>query len=178
MIRGGLRGCDLASADGQHPVRHRNLRLGPRSPDWEKTRGPREAGRGPALAPLEANSGRVVECAIEFQTIAGGLGTQRVKGASCRGKRSEEHTSELQSPMYLVCRLLLEKNEARRVPAARIETPLAGTIVEQCKNWGVPNSRSGCPSTRASSIGRTFFFFKLPAAPQALHLFPPRTCSH
>src|SRR5437762_8108122 len=26
----------------------------------------------------------------------------------CR-ERSEEHTSELQSPMYLVCRLLLEK---------------------------------------------------------------------
>src|SRR5437762_8994736 len=25
------------------------------------------------------------------------------------GRRSEEHTSELQSPMYLVCRLLLEK---------------------------------------------------------------------
>src|ERR1017187_9556216 len=25
--------------------------------------------------------------------------------------RSEEHTSELQSPMYLVCRLLLEKND-------------------------------------------------------------------
>src|SRR5437879_13916277 len=27
--------------------------------------------------------------------------------------RSEEHTSELQSPMYLVCRLLLEKKENR-----------------------------------------------------------------
>src|SRR5437762_10024068 len=26
--------------------------------------------------------------------------------------RSEEHTSELQSPMYLVCRLLLEKKKA------------------------------------------------------------------
>src|SRR5437879_6994804 len=26
-----------------------------------------------------------------------------------RAPRSEEHTSELQSPMYLVCRLLLEK---------------------------------------------------------------------
>src|SRR5437762_3841980 len=26
-----------------------------------------------------------------------------------RPRRSEEHTSELQSPMYLVCRLLLEK---------------------------------------------------------------------
>src|SRR5437879_11088158 len=28
-----------------------------------------------------------------------------------RRKRSEEHTSELQSPMYLVCRLLLEKKK-------------------------------------------------------------------
>src|SRR5437879_7686317 len=27
------------------------------------------------------------------------------------GIRSEEHTSELQSPMYLVCRLLLEKKK-------------------------------------------------------------------
>src|SRR5437762_10478811 len=28
-----------------------------------------------------------------------------------RHHRSEEHTSELQSPMYLVCRLLLEKKK-------------------------------------------------------------------
>src|SRR5437764_8183963 len=28
--------------------------------------------------------------------------------------RSEEHTSELQSPMYLVCRLLLEKKKKER----------------------------------------------------------------
>src|SRR5437879_10918196 len=28
-----------------------------------------------------------------------------------RTRRSEEHTSELQSPMYLVCRLLLEKKK-------------------------------------------------------------------
>src|SRR5437764_5991716 len=28
--------------------------------------------------------------------------------------RSEEHTSELQSPMYLVCRLLLEKKTNRK----------------------------------------------------------------
>src|SRR5437879_7811298 len=37
----------------------------------------------------------------------------RVVGASAAADapttRSEEHTSELQSPMYLVCRLLLEK---------------------------------------------------------------------
>src|SRR5437762_11552814 len=29
-------------------------------------------------------------------------------------KRSEEHTSELQSPMYLVCRLLLEKKKKKK----------------------------------------------------------------
>src|SRR5437879_10908554 len=28
-------------------------------------------------------------------------------------QRSEEHTSELQSPMYLVCRLLLEKKKKK-----------------------------------------------------------------
>src|SRR5437763_10646683 len=37
----------------------------------------------------------------------------RRRSATRRGRRparrSEEHTSELQSPMYLVCRLLLEK---------------------------------------------------------------------
>src|SRR5437762_6865010 len=31
--------------------------------------------------------------------------------ASMKTERSEEHTSELQSPMYLVCRLLLEKKK-------------------------------------------------------------------
>src|SRR5437762_10748972 len=32
--------------------------------------------------------------------------------------RSEEHTSELQSPMYLVCRLLLEKKKQQAIPYA------------------------------------------------------------
>src|SRR5437879_9654723 len=34
-------------------------------------------------------------------------------------RRSEEHTSELQSPMYLVCRLLLEKKKKPTHNAAR-----------------------------------------------------------
>src|SRR5437763_8213703 len=34
----------------------------------------------------------------------------------CRqNSRSEEHTSELQSPMYLVCRLLLEKKKKKKM---------------------------------------------------------------
>src|SRR6266581_9640120 len=31
-------------------------------------------------------------------------------------RRSEEHTSELQSPVHLVCRLLLEKKKHTRIP--------------------------------------------------------------
>src|SRR5205807_6631188 len=34
------------------------------------------------------------------------------------GRRSEEHTSELQSPCNLVCRLLLEKKKCRRLLAS------------------------------------------------------------
>src|SRR3990170_3428785 len=35
------------------------------------------------------------------------------------GSRSEEHTSELQSPDHLVCRLLLEKKNYHRAPRER-----------------------------------------------------------
>src|SRR5476651_2881812 len=42
----------------------------------------------------------------------GGSGWRPPRGcASCRPGRSEEHTSELQSRQYLVCRLLLEKKK-------------------------------------------------------------------
>src|SRR5438876_3727446 len=33
-----------------------------------------------------------------------------------RRRRSEEHTSELQSPVHLVCRLLLEKKKRTKLP--------------------------------------------------------------
>src|SRR3989441_4721087 len=44
-----------------------------------------------------------------------------------RGRRSEEHTSELQSLAYLVCRLLLEKKKTRRIRSPRSR---GGTNVE------------------------------------------------
>src|SRR5436189_4237132 len=37
-----------------------------------------------------------------------------ILGQNERTPRSEEHTSELQSPMYLVCRLLLEKKKNKK----------------------------------------------------------------
>src|SRR5437763_3578694 len=45
-------------------------------------------------------------------------------------KRSEEHTSELQSPMYLVCRLLLEKKN-EKVLALAPERPQPRPAVRQ-----------------------------------------------
>src|SRR5437762_4096208 len=51
-----------------------------------------------------------------------------VRGVREGVDRSEEHTSELQSPMYLVCRLLLEKkkqkNQWRRKQQATFPTCL------------------------------------------------------
>src|SRR5437763_7097086 len=55
-----------------------------------------------------------------------------------RARRSEEHTSELQSPMYLVCRLLLEKKNA---------TNTLSTI------WRWASARGTEPQTRLASAG-------------------------
>src|SRR3712207_7053473 len=41
------------------------------------------------------------------------VSTGKIARQSC-GARSEEHTSELQSRQYLVCRLLLEKKKRRK----------------------------------------------------------------
>src|SRR5947209_13184041 len=52
---------------------------------------------------------------------AGLLGRRLVLGqrGRSRGGRSEEHTSELQSRQYLVCRLLLEKKNKHQHPTPR-----------------------------------------------------------
>src|SRR5947208_8256104 len=44
----------------------------------------------------------------------GGWGRRGWRSCSPSPSRSEEHTSELQSPDHLVCRLLLEKKKAHR----------------------------------------------------------------
>src|SRR5688500_19529373 len=58
----------------------------------------------------------------------GADGTRRRLGRSNPGAtdgavaRSEEHTSELQSPCNLVCRLLLEKKKTATTTSARVTT--------------------------------------------------------
>src|SRR5437879_7944862 len=46
----------------------------------------------------------------------------RSGGSSSGTTRSEEHTSELQSPMYLVCRLLLEKKKKKKTRQRKYNT--------------------------------------------------------
>src|SRR3712207_7128033 len=73
---------------------------------------PTKAGpRGAASAPAE----RRRSCGGSGDGGAGAAGLEVVAGAAGdrerRALRSEEHTSELQSRQYLVCRLLLEKKK-------------------------------------------------------------------
>src|SRR3712207_7812979 len=51
----------------------------------------------------------------EHAPVGLGAGVQAELGEDARHVRSEEHTSELQSRQYLVCRLLLEKKKNIRV---------------------------------------------------------------
>src|SRR3712207_7892000 len=53
--------------------------------------------------PEFAAIGRMKQLAGQF--------TRGLAARACRAERSEEHTSELQSRQYLVCRLLLEKKK-------------------------------------------------------------------
>src|SRR5256885_5722028 len=64
----------------------------------------------------------------------GRSGSARKRRSGCppttKRPRSEEHTSELQSPCNLVCRLLLEKNNQRRrrPPAPLMDPTLYGVL--------------------------------------------------
>src|SRR3989449_6008349 len=55
---------------------------------------------------------RILDSAWDFSRGSGALSHETNRAmAACRGERSEEHTSELQSRLHLVCRLLLEKKQ-------------------------------------------------------------------
>src|SRR3712207_7539337 len=62
---------------------------------------------------------------VEVPSDAAERVIQTLNGTSMRGRRSEEHTSELQSRQYLVCRLLLEKNKTQS------KNTISARLVEQ-----------------------------------------------
>src|SRR5437764_4363813 len=59
---------------------------------------------------------RAVRLSVEFPPRDPRRFPDYSRRGSRGGNRSEEHTSELQSPMYLVCRLLLEKKKKKFIP--------------------------------------------------------------
>src|SRR3712207_8063487 len=82
------------------------IRRPPRSTLFPYTTLFRSAGLGPG--------GAVAGDLVGLQLVEGHAGVLAEQGGahqvqSLAGGRSEEHTSELQSRQYLVCRLLLEK---------------------------------------------------------------------
>src|SRR3712207_7617348 len=69
-------------------------------------------------------AGNAVSAAIEADGVPSGLGSALIGNALLLSprqpiiRRSEEHTSELQSRQYLVCRLLLEKKKSSALPTS------------------------------------------------------------
>src|SRR5258708_24604929 len=71
------------------------------------------------LIDIGVEQGRIV--ALEH-ALAGEAEVYDAKGClACPGLRSEEHTSELQSPDHLVCRLLLEKKKNKYAIVCLVE---------------------------------------------------------
>src|SRR3989454_8644026 len=91
---------------------------------------PARAADVPAVAAIEREVFADPWSANDFQEcVAGGvLFSVATDGAVVGGyvvARSEEHTSELQSPCNLVCRLLLEKKKKKKVAMASVRTFVA-----------------------------------------------------
>src|SRR5690348_17675388 len=67
------------------------------------------------VGPAPLSSADVSQAQPAYVRAGGGAPPVPAAGASGRStteaRRSEEHTSELQSPVHLVCRLLLEKKK-------------------------------------------------------------------
>src|SRR5258708_9171859 len=62
------------------------------------------------------NIGRTFRAGRDATVAVQGVNLYLERGR--RGTRSEEHTSELQSPDHLVCRLLLEKKKSISLPVS------------------------------------------------------------
>src|SRR5437762_5603807 len=68
----------------------------------------------PILVNSKTASATASGCSRGAMCPQSGRTWSRAFGMPSRKARSEEHTSELQSPMYLVCRLLLEKKKNKK----------------------------------------------------------------
>src|SRR2546429_6514720 len=97
---------------------------------------------------------------------SGSTGRTACSNRSSWAPRSEEHTSELQSRLHLVCRLLLEKKKSARPMFLYSTTPVA--LMTRTKN------NAKCPSTTASDrracLDSRHLPFELMSAPVVAHI--------
>src|SRR5260370_30830199 len=82
---------------------------------------PDRAEMGVAQQPAGREFLDVADAAAHLQRIAADL-ARIAGGAEFQGRRSEEHTSELQSHLNLVCRLLLEKKKNTKIQSPPLAT--------------------------------------------------------
>src|SRR5256885_6825852 len=101
----GVQTCALPISAGPRPVRAGALSAGKR--------------RGPARATATGEQNPARSCTRPYAR-------RPLRCRHCRPRRSEEHTSELQSPCNLVCRLLLEKKTRYIVTSAYLLGRLGG----------------------------------------------------
>src|SRR3989454_1528654 len=87
----------------------------PAGPESTVRTGSRAADVSAVIPPLDCIKKMLLFPLLECARRAFEQGEeQHLLDAVERGNRSEEHTSELQSPCNLVCRLLLEKKKKKR----------------------------------------------------------------
>src|SRR5690348_17939811 len=94
----------LERALGSAKVRQAQRRIGADHAD--KSDAMKIMALGEHLCADENIERAIGKCTQRFLILALGAG-----GVAVEASRSEEHTSELQSPVHLVCRLLLEKKK-------------------------------------------------------------------
>src|SRR3989454_1948981 len=120
--RGGAGTCAIpaggtnAAASSKNPLSHREKISGliflPARPSAAVSAKPQPGFHGCLLGPT---TGSAPESLLRSPFPGSSSSRGRAVGPYRRNCRSEEHTSELQSPCNLVCRLLLEKKKAEPV---------------------------------------------------------------
>src|SRR6267142_2243551 len=114
----------------------------------------------------------------ECRTAPCRAGNHQVAAARCNSPRSEEHTSELQSHVKIVCRLLLEKKKTETTRTAALKSKNAAARTSRVSFSLLASDLPPSP-TKSSNLSETAevlaFFFLMIRRPPRSTLFPYTT---